>query len=111
MLFTHGINSSYSKMTENRSGKAQRDYPAPSHIRQPCLSETLEPQENSRIPTGIRQLSAAMAGAVGSCGIRCRWRELKAQEMAFPREILTRFGGEDVRPSVLTAGYRKGRVS
>jgi len=28
MLFTHGINSSYSKMTENRSGKAQRDNPA-----------------------------------------------------------------------------------
>ena len=50
MLFAHGINSSYSKMTENRSGKAQHDNPAPSKHQANVLSETLEPGENSRIP-------------------------------------------------------------
>jgi hypothetical protein len=29
MLLTHGINLPYSKMTKNRSGKAERDNPAP----------------------------------------------------------------------------------
>jgi hypothetical protein len=37
-------------MTENRSGKAQRDNPAPSKHQANVLSETLEREENSRIP-------------------------------------------------------------
>ena len=50
MLLTHGINPPYSKMTENRSGKAPRDNPAPSKHQASVLSETLEREENSRIP-------------------------------------------------------------
>jgi hypothetical protein len=40
MFRTHGINPPYSKMTENRSGNAERD-PAPAHV---------EPEESSRFP-------------------------------------------------------------
>jgi len=36
-------------MTENRSGKALRDNPKPSKHQANVLSETLEPEENSRI--------------------------------------------------------------
>jgi hypothetical protein len=37
-------------MIENRSGKAQRDTPTPSKHQANVVSETLEPEENSRIP-------------------------------------------------------------
>ena len=40
MLLTHGINPPYSKMTENRSGKAERD-PAPSKHQETCYARTL----------------------------------------------------------------------
>jgi hypothetical protein len=50
MLLTHGITPPYSMMTKNRSGKAWRDNPAPSTHQANVLSETLEPEGNSRIP-------------------------------------------------------------
>ena len=37
-------------MTENRSGKAGRDNPAPSTHQANVLPETLQPEDNSRIP-------------------------------------------------------------
>jgi len=49
MLLTHGI-PPYWKMTRNRSGNSERDKPAPRKHQAHMLSETLEPEENSRIP-------------------------------------------------------------
>src|SRR4030095_453957 len=58
------INPPHSKMTENAAAQRRA-------IRRPA---DLEPKKNSR----FRRSKARDSRPPGSCGIRCRWRELKA---------------------------------
>src|SRR5438874_2678760 len=75
MLGTHGINPPYSKMTENRSGKAERD-PAPRKPRT---------EENSRFPKipGMR-LPNPQAGQDNRLRLRARLGTTPGQPAALP---------------------------
>jgi hypothetical protein len=56
MLFTHGINPPYWKMTRNRSGKAERDNPALPPLRATPATVQMTP--------GRRDMMALTRGGV-----------------------------------------------